>query len=340
MKGIIFETFGGPSVLTYTTIDDPHAKPGEVLVRVHGAGVNHLDLDIRAGTSGFDVSPPLVLGREAVGTIVEGGPDARTKVGTNVVVSAYRSCHRCEFCQRGLINLCQNAIRPGIETNGSYAELIRVPEDQVYPVDDGHDLMALAGIQLSFGTAWHGLITRAGIQPGETLLVTGAAGGVGHAAIQLGNLIGARVIAVVGSAEKEAFVQTLNPWYVINYKKHSLVGTVLEVTRGSGVDVVFDGVGGRFLEDGYSAMHRGGRYVLYGAHGGESTLVNLIKVFRSYGTLMSTSGWTEHDLARVLNLMLEKRIRLNYEVVPLEAASNAHRRMEQSVVVGKLILRP
>lgn len=341
MRAVRFADFGPPEVLREVTVPDPECPADGVLVRLEAAAVNHLDLDERAGTSGFELHGSHQLGREGAGTVVEVGREVDSAwVGRRVMVSAYPPCGTCLECQRGLINVCRKFTRPGIDVPGTYAETVAAPLRGVFALPEGIDVDQAACLQLGLGTAWHATLRRGALRPGEVLLVTGAGGGVGSAAVQVGVLAGAVVIAVASSPERRALAMELGARVCLE-PGPELVDQVREATAGGGVDVIVDGAGGHFVGPAVAMLRPAGRYVLYGAHGGEHTDLDLIALFRSYTSLIASRGWLIEDMNHVIEEVGRGRLRVHVgHRLELAEAAAAHQLLGGRAVTGKVVLVP
>lgn len=340
MKAVVVSNFGGPSVLEVKEVPEPKPGPYDVQVAIKAASVNHLDLDIRAGKSRLPVILPCILGREGAGVVEQVGSQVvNIKQGDRVIVGSYFFCGECEFCSKGLIQLCQNMKRPGINTQGTYAEKIIAPAKAVYKIPENLDLYQACTLQLSFGTAWHALFQRANIKPGQVVLISGAAGGVGSAAIQLAKLASTIVIAVVGSDEKDTFVKSLGADYCINYTKSDILQDIMHITNGQGVDIVLDGVGGSLLATLMQCLVTSGTYITFGAHGGEYASLDIIEFFRGYKSFIASTGWTKIDIEQIVRLASSGKIKIPiHQVLPLDKALSAHELLEKRQITGKVIL--
>lgn len=320
-------------------VPDPTCPREGAVVRIEAAGVNRLDLDERAGTSGFTLNPEHQLGREGAGIVVEAGPDADPGLaGRRVIVSAYPPCGRCDRCARGLINVCRNFRRPGIDVPGTYAELVAVPRGGLFLMPDELGFDDAACLQLGLGTAWHALFRRGGLQPADRVLITGAGGGVGSALVQLAVLAGARVVAAAGNDERRALASRLGAEWVVASGAHLAEGVRAAV--GEEIDLVVDAGGGDALAQGISVLRPGGRYVLYGAHGGEHVDVDLIGLFRSYTSVISSRGWLLDDMRRVIETVAAGRIDVAVTTRSFDETASAHRDLGERRVAGKLALHP
>lgn len=341
MRAVVFDRYGDESVLRETTLPTPEPGPDEVRVAIAAAGVNHLDLDLRSGLSRYELRFPHVLGREAAGTIDAVGQQVdAARIGERVVVATSVPCGRCRRCRAGDDNLCPTARRPGVSSQGGYAEAIVVPARAVIPIAD-LPFDEAAALAVSFGTAWRMLITLAGVQPGEVVLVTGAAGGLGTAGIQVAALAGATVIAAAGSEEKLAFARDNGADLAIDYRVTDLTAAVLEATGGRGVDVAFEHVGGDTFTAALACTGEGGRVVTAGAHAGERVSMDLVAFFRGERRLLGSRGHTRRELERVMSLARRGRLRPTVgTALPLGDAARAHSLIAARGSIGKVVLRP
>lgn len=238
MKAIVCTELGGPEKLIYQELALPAPGAGEVRIQVAAAGINFPDTLMIQGKYQLKATPPFTPGAEVAGVVAEVGAKVTSlAVGDRVAaLLAY----------------------------GGYAEAVNAPADSVMRLPDGFDLTMAAGFPLVYGTTIHALKQRGRLKPGETLLVLGAAGGVGLAAVQLGKIMGARVIAAASSPEKLALCREQGADEVIDYSKESLKEAVKTLTKGQGADVIFDPVGGALAQDCFSAIAWNGRYLVIG----------------------------------------------------------------------------
>lgn len=340
MIATVFDGFGDPTVLEPRDVPEPRVDAETVVVEVRAAAVNHLDLDIRAGTSRLPIRTPHQLGRESAGVVAAVGSEVRRwNVGDRVLVSAYPSCRACPACLTGAVNRCTTGIRPGIDVPGGYADLVAAPEHGVFSLPDAVGFDEAACLQLAFGTAWHALVTRAAVRVGETVVVVGAAGGTGSAATQIAQLAGAQVIAAVGSAAKADWLRGEGVEHIVEYGSQTLRAAVEELVGERAVDVVVDGVGGSMFTDGLALLRPDGRLVTYGAHGGETVPLDLIEFFRSSAAIVASRGWREAEVERLIVEVADGRLRAKVGVrVPLARAAEAHQLLERREVMGKAVL--
>jgi len=336
----LFDDFGGPEVLRYGDIADPVAGPGQVLVKLRAAGLNHVDIDIRDGVSRFDFVMPHILGIEGAGVVAALGSGVTgLAVGDRVAVSYIRTCDQCEWCNRGQDNLCENRRLFGEHIPGTYAQYMLAPASHCMALSDQVSFAEAAASLVAFGTAWHGLIARAGLILGETVLIHSVGSGVASAALQICKAAGATVIATASTDEKLARATDDGADFVINYTKTNVNDAVMEFTKGRGVDVVFDVVGGTAFQQSMFVMRPYGRLISIGAHAGEVVDFDIIEFFRRHISYISSHTQTRDELRHVLDLIargtLSPRIHSTY---PLESAADAHREMSSRSAYGKIIL--
>lgn len=334
---------GGPEVLGYQDFPTPEPGPGEALVRVRACGVNHLDVFIRRGEQGRRVRLPHVLGIETAGEIVALGDGVGDlHVGERVVSGPGIWCGRCELCRLGQENMCVQRRIVGVDVQGGYAEYIKLPAYVWARLPEGVSFEQGAATLIAFGTAWHMLVDRAALQPGETLLVVAAGSGVGAAAIQMGKILGARVIATASSDAKLARARSLGADEVINYAQQPrFARAVRKVTGGRGVDIVFEHVGTDTWKESVAALAIGGRLVTCGSTTGRWGETDLWSLFAKQATLLGSFSSTQSNFRTVLRLVGEGQLRPVIDsVLPLSAAAEAHRRLEARQVFGKIVLQP
>ena len=342
MQAVIFRRHGGPEVLEEAAVADPVPKPGEVLVRVKACALNHLDLWVRQGIPAYTIHLPHISGCDVSGVIERLGRGVtRIKVGDRVVLAPGLSCGRCGFCRRGDDNFCVSYGIRGAATDGGYAELTTARARDVLPIPKSLSFEAAAAFPLVFLTAWHMLITRARLQRGETVLVHAAGSGVGHAAIQIAKYYQATVYATVGSDEKIPKAKALGADHVINYQRESFEERIKALTKGRGVNVVFEHIGPTTWEGGLRLLAKGGRLVTCGATSGPSVPLDLRYVFSRQLTILGSMMGTRAELEQVATLIHQRRLRpIVDQVFPLCEARTAQERMLARDVFGKLVLRP
>jgi len=294
MKAIVFNAHGGPEVLKFSDVPDPKIRPNEVLVRVKACALNHLDLWVRAGIPGVPIPLPHIPGSDVAGEIAQIGADVTTvRVGQKVVLSPGVTCDKCAACISGHDNHCRQFTNLGYMIDGGCAEFVRAPEVNCLPYPENLTFEEVASIPLVFQTAWHMLIARAELQPGEDVLVLGAGSGVGTAAIQIAKFFGARVLATANSDEKLQKGKQLGADHLINHKTQKIREEVRRITNKRGVDVVFEHVGTATWDDSLASLAAGGRLVTCGATTGYDAKVDLRFLF-SRQLSLSAPTWAQN----------------------------------------------
>jgi NADPH:quinone reductase-like Zn-dependent oxidoreductase len=331
---------GGPEVLHLEDIPRPEPGPGEVRVKIAAVALNHIDVWVRKGGPAFHVEYPHRLGADVVGTIdaVGAGVDD-LELGARTGVQPGVSCGRCAQCLAGDDNLCRRYRILGENTQGGYGEYLVVPRINIapYPANLPWE-QAAAGI-LTFLTAWQMVVRKAQVTPGQTVLVQGGGSGVGVAAIQIARLHGAKVITTVGSDAKIAPARALGADEVINYRTTDFAAAVRTLTGKRGVDAVLDHVGGDVLAASIRAVRVGGRVVTCGATGGFTPTIDLRHIFFRQVELLGSTMGRKADLLAVLEHVAAGRLKpVVHAVLPLAAAADGHRLLEERAVFGKVVL--
>ena len=341
-RRVIFREFGDLGNLQLEEAPNPDPGPTEVLVRVRAAAVNHLDLDMLRGISRYQVTTPHTLGMEAAGTVEATGSQVTgVRLGERVMVACDIVCRKCEYCLLGHDNLCQYAYRPGWTHPGAYAELMIAPARGLYPLPDSISFEAAAALQIGLGTAWHMLITRGRIHAGEWVLINGAAGSIGLAAVQLAKLAGARVIAASASTGKRMTLLADGADAAVDYTAESFVADVRKITGGQGVDIVYEHVGGDLLPRSLDCLRAGGRLLTCGGHGGEISQFDIIPFFRRELTILGSNSATQDDIRQVLDLVSSGRLQpVIAGRFPLESAADALAMLDQRLNYGRVLILP
>ena len=340
MKAIVFSQHGGPEVLKYTDAPEPALRSNDVLVRVKACGLNHLDLWVRRGLPNVPIPLPHIPGSDIAGEIAKVGADVTTaRVGQKVVLAPLVSCGKCAACIAGLDNRCRQATNLGYMIDGGCAEFVRAPEVNCLAYPENLKWEEAAAVPLVFQTAWHMLVTRAELQPGEDVLVLGAGSGVGSAAIQIAKFLGARVITSAGSDEKLAKAKELGADHLINHKTQKIRDEVRRITNKRGVDVVFEHVGTATWEDSLASLAPTGRLVTCGTTTGYDAKVDLRFLFSRQLSLLGSYMGTKSELHTVMKLVASGKLKPVVDrVFPLAEAAAAHAYLESSAQFGKVVL--
>lgn len=342
MRAVFFKEHGGIEKLEYGYQPKPHAGHGEVLVKIRACALNHLDIWTRQGMPGVKIPLPHILGCDVAGEVEKLGPGARgVKVGAKVVIAPGQSCGRCTYCKSGWDSLCNDYKILGCQVNGGYAEFVKVPMRNVIPVSKMWTLEEWASTPLVFLTAWHMLVTRAGLKRGETVLIHAAGSGVGSAAIQIAKYLGARVFTTVGSDEKIKRAKSLGADEVINYQKKDFQMEVRRLNKNRGVDVVFEHIGPATFQKSLASLARKGRLVTCGVTSGPTVNLDLRYLFVRQISLFGSYMGGIAELRKVIRLLERKKLRpVLDKVFPLCEAREAHERMLGRQNFGKIVLVP
>ena len=342
MNAVVFDRTGGPEVLEVREVPDPRPAADEVVLDVKACGMNHLDLWVRSGALGLEIEMPHILGSDVVGIAREVGAGVRhVKPGDKVLVLPVLSCGTCPQCLAGDDHLCRFYDLVGRKRNGGYAERVAVPGANCLSYPENLSWEQAAAVPVVFLTAWHMLVTRAKLAPGEDCLVIGAGSGVGSVAVQLARMLGARVIATAGSDAKLARAKALGAHDVVNHRAADVAAEVRRLTGRKGVEVVFEHVGGPIFEQCVAALARNGRLVTCGATIGNRVSLDLNVLFGRHLTLLGSWMGRKSELVRALEFVRDGRlVPVVDTVLPLEKAREAHARLDSGQTFGKVVLVP
>jgi NADPH2:quinone reductase len=323
-RGFVLDAFGPPEVLRLEERDTVPPGTGEVLVDVEAAGVNFGDTMIRRGEYLRNQSLSMAPGCEVVGRVAAVGESVSFSPGARVA--------------------------GWIEAGGAYADRVIVPAHRVYPVPDDLSAATIVSMFLQGTTAYYGVHRYGRLQPGETLLVHGAAGGVGGLAVQLGRIAGARVIATASSEDKRKLAVEFGADVALDSRDpEGMTERLREATDRHGCDVILDGVGGPLFKPSLRAMAVGGRYVIAGSASQEPATLDVRHLLPRNQTICGfiLAHITEEDpdeptrtLVELCDLVRDGVLQPRFETVPLEQAPEIHRRIEDRSLVGKVVLEP
>ena len=344
MHAVIIDRFGGPEVMTYREVPRPPTAADEVVVEVHAVTVNRT-LDIHVRQNGDERNPilPLVLGVDPVGVIVEVGSGVDpARIGQRVAFHSPLRCGRCGPCLAGQPADCIKPLHLGIHAWGGYADYVVFPETSALEIPANLSFPDAAVIFRHFPTAFHLLDCKAGVRAGETVLVMGAAGGLGNAGIQVAKYRGARVIAAAGTEAGLALARELGADATVNYRTENLEARVDELTGGDGVNVVFENIGARELFGAaFRSLGGGGRLVTAGAHAGGDVEIDVKRLYRRKLTLIGGAGSDPVDVEATIAGAASGRLTAAIDrVLPLSAIAEAHRLVDERLVTGKVVLVP
>jgi NADPH:quinone reductase-like Zn-dependent oxidoreductase len=340
MRAVRIHQFGGPEVLQYEDIPDPKQRKDQVLVRVRACAMNHLDLWVRKGLPG--VKLPHIPGSDIAGEIVETGEYVTGfKCAQRVLIAPMHFCGHCAKCVAGLQNQCREFTVFGNGVDGGDCELIAVPAANVIPIPDSLDFNQAASVPLIFLTAWHMLVGRAGVRPGQTVLVLGGSSGVGTAAIQIAKLFHCRVITTAGNESKLEKARALGADHGINHYKQKISEEVSKITNKEGVDIVIEHVGAATWDESLKSLKTAGTLVTCGATTGPGVGIDLRHLFARQLSLLGSYMGTMGELHEVLGHVFAGRLKPVVDrTFPLKEARAAHEYLEKSEMFGKVVLNP
>jgi NADPH:quinone reductase-like Zn-dependent oxidoreductase len=340
MKAVVFSEHGGPHVLRYADVPEPHIGPREVLVRVRACALNHLDLWVRKGIPGIQIPLPHIPGSDISGEVAKVGERVtQVRVGDRVLLAPGISCGGCQQCVAGHDNLCRHYTLFGYMVDGGCAEYVKSPSVNVIPIPERMTFEEAAAFPLVFLTAWHMLITRANLKPGEEVLVLAAGSGVGSAALQIAKVAGARVIATAGSEEKLAKAKELGADETLLHTHREWSRDVKRLTHRRGVDIVLEHIGEETWEESIKSLAVGGRLVTCGATTGYDGKIDIRYLFTRHLSILGSYMGSRAELFSVVELASRNLLKpVIDKVLPLSHAAEAHARLERREQFGKIVL--
>ncbi|MBI2186234.1 MAG: zinc-binding dehydrogenase [Acidobacteria bacterium] len=331
MRAVVLRTLGDPEVLRVEEVPDPRPDAGEAIVRLRAAALNHRDVWIRTGRYA-GITLPIILGSDGAGEVVEIGPgvDAAWR-GREVVIDPTLNWGGDERVQGPAFQIL------GLPRDGTYAELVKVPADALHDRPRSLSWEEAAAVPLASVTAYRAIATRAQVQPGETVVVTGIGGGVATCALLIGRRLGATVYVTSGSEAKLESARRHGAAGGVNHHDPDWPKAFIDRIGGR-PDVVIDGAGGETFDKALDLVKPGGRVVSYGATLGPVQNLEVRRIFwKQLNVLGSTMG-NRRDFAAMLQLYADGLRPVVDTVLPLESASQAHRRMEEGKQFGKIVL--
>jgi NADPH:quinone reductase-like Zn-dependent oxidoreductase len=340
VKAAYFKEHGGSEKILYGEYPDPQPGPGEALVRVRACALNGVDTLLLDGRFPPPEGLPHVNGCEVAG-IVESADVKGFGKGSRVVVFPGFSCGTCEYCLRGERTVCLKYGYLGAHKDGGYAELVKVPVQNLVKLDERISFESAASLPLAALTSWHALVVQAEVKPGHTVLVHAAGSGVGSAAIQIARLAGARVITTVGSDDKIEFAKSLGAEAVVNYRTQDFVEEVRKWTGKRGVDIVVEHIGGDTFEKSVYALTRLGVMVSIGSSETHWGRMDLRHVYQKNLRVKGTNLGSIMELRTVLDHVAGGKLRPVIDrSFPLADARAAVQYVLDRKQKGKVLLVP
>jgi len=340
VKAARIHEHGGPEVIRIDEVPAPVPGPGQALVRVLAASVNHLDLWVRRGMPGVTVPFPRILGCDGTGEVAALGPGVKgLRVGQRVVIEPGTSSGTSPQDRAGMDHLSDDYGIRGEHSDGVDCELVAVEARYLLPLPDGVDPVLAAAVPLVFLTAWGMLVERAALARGETALVLAGSSGVGSAAIQIAKDRGARVIATAGSEEKRRLARELGADEVVDHGREDWGREVKRLTEGRGVDVVVEHVGPATWKTSMAVLGRRGRLVTCGGTTGPKVELSLPHLFIKQQSVLGSTMGPRSSLPEIFAKVASGVFRPVVDrVLPLAEIRRAHELLESRAAVGKVVL--
>lgn len=326
MRICVIHKYGGIEELKIEDIPEPKPGPGDVLIKVHSASINHLDIWVRKGARGSELKMSHIIGSDASGIIED--------TGEEVVLYPGLSCGICESCKSGENTECPSFGIIGMSRPGTFAEYISVPKSNIFPKPKHMTFEEAAAFPLTFLTAWCMLTVKAKLQHGETVLIHGIGGGVALASLVLAKAFGAKVIVTSSSDEKLSRAKDLGADFCINYKTG-------DVAASKGIDVIIDTVGSATWPIDFECVRKGGRIVLCGVTTGANAEINLRALYWKQISVFGSTMGSSNDFRAMLEFVNKNRLKPVIDsVYPLEEIQSAIRKMEETRQFGKIVIQP
>lgn len=341
MRAVIINQNGTPDVLEYhENFPKPNLKENEVLVNVKYTSLNRVDLHLRKGYPGLNLNFPHILGADIAGVVVEiGGEVKNTKVGDRVVVYPVVLPKERNPKFEGMEHLNDNWKYFGMHLNGSYAEFVAVPEENLVKLEDDADLIQASTLPVAGLTAYHSVATVGNLQEGDVFFFWGGSSGLGAFAIQLAKLRGAKVVTTVGSDYKKEKVYSLGADYVFNRNTDDVVNEVLKLYP-SGVDVVLDFVGSATFEKSLAMLRKNGKLLVCGMMSSPEVSLNLQRFYIRHLNLCGLYLGSPVEFRELVDLFNQKKIQPKIDrIYSLKEIAEAHRYMESGEHIGKIVIQ-
>ena len=346
MRALMLEQTGRPPRLAVRDVPIPTPGAGEVLVRVAACGFCHHDLLVMTGVLrrgiSFERRGGVILGHEISGTVAGVGPEVETVIpGDNVVSLLTNACGKCQRCRQGREHRCLRGEGIGHGRNGGFAEYVVVSETSAIPISPDSDPTGAALYACPMGVALEAVQNVAAVQPGETVVVTGAGGGLGIHAIQAAAALGGRVLAVTTSPEKLGEFAALGAEEILHTEELDFSELALALTEDEGADVIIDNVGSALFPSTLRSLAHYGRLVLLGEVAGRPVQLNLAEIIFRDARLLGSSGVNRNAVRQVADMVAAGRMKpLVSRVLGLEEAAEAVEALASRSVLGRLALTP
>jgi acryloyl-coenzyme A reductase len=344
LKAIVFNEHGESDVLEYAEVAAPRPAAGEALVAVGAVAVNH-GPDVETRRRGFmmgELPMPHIGGTDPAGEIVELGPGVSDfSVGERVAIYPVIACGECDFCLAGAgENYCHNSRLFGVQTPGGRAQYAAVPTTQLVRLPDAVSYEAAAALGVAYTTTWHGLIERAELSERDIVLVVGAGGGCGVAAVQIAHHFGARVIALTGEQWKHERLSALGADTVLSYRDPDWPQAVRDAAGPRGVTLAFDNAGTATLPNTLECLGRTGKLVCSGGTSGLEAMINIRTLYRNHISLLFYVQGAKRDMERLVDLVASGELTPVIDrAYPLSDAALADDHLDTGEHFGRIVLR-
>jgi len=340
MKALYYNELKGCTGIKIGERPMPEINENEVLVRIKAFSLNHLDIWVMNGTYPAHIPLPHIFGSDASGIVEKVGKLIQhINLGDEVIIFPGVSCGHCMQCVKGHDNECNSFSLLGVLCDGVSAEYAKVPATSLFKKPEGLSFEEAAGIGITYSTAWHSLVARAGIRPGETVLIQAAGSGVGTALIQVAKLYSAVIITTVGDEWKTAQAKAIGADFVIHHSKENLVEAVKRITKGELADIVVDHVGATTFNRSLSSLRRGGRAITFGATTGDEVSVSLRYLFGKNIAIHGVYMGPKSTFHEYLSLFPHKLKTVVDSVFEFEDGQKAYEKLLSRQFFGKIIVK-
>ncbi len=341
MAGVVLESHGGPDKLLFKkTVNVPEIKSNEVLINVEYCGINHLDIWLRKGGTGDKLTLPRIPGSDVVGRVTQIGTEVKyLQKGDYVVLYPGKGCGTCQSCINGSETLCRHFQILGYHIDGGYAEYVVTEEKRAIKISN-QLTKQWAGVPVAYVTAWNALVTKGKLTANDTVVIWGASGGLGYAALSIAKGIGAKVIGIVGEQNKIDFLKKSGfESFEFITRDEDVPKKIRELTKKSGADLVLDHVGRKTFSSSLKMLSRGGRLAFCGVTTGPITEIDLRLIFGKQITITGSWMGDLKDFVEVVEFLQRKNL-FPYidKVFSIVDVKTAHEFMEKGRYIGKLIL--
>ena len=342
MKAVRIHEHGGVDKLRYEEVQEPKlSSPTEAIVQLKTAALNRIDLWNREGLTGMDIALPHILGADGAGIVAEVGEQVHNvKKGDAVCLYPPSGCGQCEYCFTDREFMCIRLRALGERLQGTYAEYVKLPAANCFPIPPGLSFEEAAAFPLVFLTVWRMLVTNAELKPGEHVLILGIGGGVATAALQIARHMGAHIFVTSSSDEKLELAKNWGANHGINYLRSDFAKEVRALTGKRGADVVVDCVGGESWVKSLAALARGGRLVTCGATAGANPQTDIRRIFWNHLKIFGSTLGSREEFRQLLAFMQLSKVRpIVDQIFSLKDVAAAQRRLEEGKQFGKIVLQ-